>query len=891
MSGEPAVRRIGGLPLGAVAVGLIAVGQLLLDPSWRPITTGLVITIGAASIVRGVRHNRPPAESGWRRATIGIAAFSLCDASYLSVVTLGGQDHPLALIPWVLGYGGVMVAVSGFRRVLRTGQQQVDLEARLDSAIVVIALAYLGWYGLGRPQVEAHGWVNYASTGALAFGLAVLWVVGLLVARGLRNGGSVAYWALMVAAPLTAANSLVFWLAEQHHHLWESAPLARLLAGLAYAAAAIAVWHPSMRSLAGSKAPETRSVARLLVVGAGVSVVPTWMLVDALGLGIPMPSADPIGATLGLGVTVAAVVRVGVTLRSRYRVEHELSQREARFRSMVEHAYDYVLVVDEDWVVRWGTANTGAITGRGATELAGKVITDEVVDDDLPTFVASMQACLTQPDHRANGQVRVAGEDHRVRWIEYTLVNQLGNPAVQGIVVNYRDATGRMEDQRELERQALHDPLTGLPNRTNLMEALRRWLEDGEDLSLLFLDLDRFKIVNDSLGHHVGDRLLETVAERLRRVVHPRDLVARIGGDEFVVVARGTGRVAAASLAARLCDALGDPLVVDGLELSARTSIGVAVASPSSTPDELLRDADTAMYRVKHGGRDGFALFDDRWRAATSARLRLEGEIRRALSGDGFDLHYQPIVQAGSATVVAVEALLRWRGAPPEGMDGPATTEELIVVAEETGLINAVGEWAVQRACQDLAELRARHPEHDLHVSVNVSGAQLRREGFASAVLAALKTADLPAECLTLELTESVLVEDAPVATGCLHGLRHAGVKLAMDDFGTGYSALANLTRIPLSVVKVDRSFVDGLIVDGHQAAIVRAVVGMAHALGMHIVAEGVEHRAQASLLHQLGCDFLQGYLYGRGMPMEDLSAWLEVSPGRAAAVAALRPA
>ena len=881
---DPAARQRSDLPIGAATVGLLAVGQLALDPSWRPLTTALIALVGGWSALSGVRRNRPPRGTGWWLGVGGVVGFSISDVLYVVTVSLGDQDDPLRLAWWASSLAFVMVAILGFRRVLRTGERQVDVEARLDSVIVVVALAHVGWYLVVRPQVEILGWRSYATAWMVVFIMVVLSLLGLLIARGLRDGGSFAYWCFLAAALLTAGHSLVYHLFERSI-AWEVAPIGRLMAGLGYMFGALCTWHPSMRLLSDPEAPQRHGHARLLIVGAGVAVVPVWVLLDAMAA-ISLPSVDPVGAMLGIVLTAAALARVVATLRARDEVQQALVDREARFRSLVEHAYDYVLVLDARWCVSWGTANTGAVTGRGVDELVGHVITEEVHPDDLGAFIDALEACTVAEGGRSRGQVRAVDADGEVKWIEFTLVNQLGNPAVGGIVVNYRDATGRMADQRELERQARHDPLTGLPNRAQLTETLGRWLREDRSLAVLFLDLDRFKVVNDSLGHHVGDRLLQAVAARLRMVVHDHDLVARIGGDEFVVVSRGAARNEAVAVAARICDTLDEPIEVDGHELSARTSIGVAVSSTDSTPAALLRDADTAMYRVKHGGRDGFALFDDRWRAATAARLRLEGAIRRALDRDELDVAYQPIVSAGTGRIVGVEALLRWRGEPPEGVDGPATPEELIGVAEETGLISRVGEWMVQRACHDMTGLRSVQPGLDLTVSVNVSGAQLRREGFVVAVMSALQRSGLPADRLVLELTESVLVEDAPVATGALHGLRHAGVRLAMDDFGTGYSALANLTRIPLSVVKIDRSFVEGLIVDGHQAAIVRAIVGMARALGMHIVAEGVEHHAQAGVLADLGCDQMQGYLFGRPMPLEDLRARLGL-PGPPAQVPA----
>ena len=430
----------------------------------------------------------------------------------------------------------------------------------------------------------------------------------------------------------------------------------------------------------------------------------------------------------------------------------------------------------------------------------------------------------------------------------------------------------------QLRHQAFHDPLTGLPNRTLLLDRLERalvqTLRGGARPALLLLDLDGFKVVNDSLGHAAGDRLLIALAERLAAAMRPGDTIARLGGDEFAVLLdTATDIHAATAVADRLLDALATPLALDGRELVVEASLGIALATDGAArPDDLLRDADLALYRAKDAGRAGYAIYDTSLHTAVNARLVLEAELRRALASEEFVLHYQPKVDLATGRLAGVEALVRWRH-PTRGLVPP---DDFIPLAEETGLIVPLGRWVLTEAChQARAWAAARITDPPLTMSVNLSARQFRQPDLVGDVARILRDTGVIPGLIQLEITEGVLMEDAAATLGLLERLRGLGIALAIDDFGTGYSSLVYLKRFPIDVLKVDKAFVTGLGHDPGNGAITTAVIGLAHALGLAVTAEGVETAGELAQLRSLGCEQGQGYYFARPMPAAALAALL----------------
>jgi diguanylate cyclase (GGDEF)-like protein len=450
-----------------------------------------------------------------------------------------------------------------------------------------------------------------------------------------------------------------------------------------------------------------------------------------------------------------------------------------------------------------------------------------------------------------------------------------------------RSNNSQVRAERVTRRRATHDTLTDLPNRELLTSTVTLWGDRAaaEDLeiSLLFIDLDRFKMVNDHWGHEVGDELLCAVAGRLSAMVRSEDLVCRIGGDEFVIaLASPSHTTLAESLAERLIAEFGEPFDLSVGKVVISPSIGVARSQSSGEALELIRDADTAMYKAKGSGRNKYAMFDVSLRDILHTRVRLEQALRGALDRGELAVFYQPIIDLESDELTGFEALMRWNS-PTLGSVSPL---DFIPIAEETGLIERSGAWLLEEAANQLVAWSAERPAdaRRLHISVNVSVRQLRDGRLVGVVRDVLERTGLPAEALWLEITESGVMEDLEVALVTLSGLRALGVTLSIDDFGTGYSSLSYLNRLPVGILKIDRSFIAGVGEDGANEPIVRAVLAMAHAMGHLVVAEGVETAVQRDWLRMLGCDLAQGYLYGAPRPSDALDDWIHRSTDEAAA-------
>ncbi len=558
------------------------------------------------------------------------------------------------------------------------------------------------------------------------------------------------------------------------------------------------------------------------------------------------------------------------------------------------------------WVYDLETAgflavNEAAIREYGYTrdEFLARTIRDVRPSDDVAALDARLAAMPTEYNpsglwrHATKAGVPIDVEitSHPVEWD--------GRPA-RLVLIN--DVTKRTQLEAQLAYQAFHDGLTGLANRALFRDRVEHALErargaragmTAEYVAVLFLDLDNFKAVNDSLGHAEGDRLLQHVADRLRRATRGFDTVARLGGDEFAVLLEGLAAPDDASVvAARVQAALAAPGAGAERDARAQASIGLAHATPGATADDLLRNADTAMYAAKAAGKGRFASFEPEMHHAVVARRQLERDLRDTLEHPacpGFSLAYQPVVEIAGGAVVGLEALFRWRH--PER--GPVSPAECIPVAEESGLIVPLGSWVLREACRQLASWRARPVRASragdaaagdaaVRVAVNVSGRQLEDPGFVDEVAAVLAEFGLPADHLTLEVTETAVMRDTARTVAALHALKALGVRVALDDFGTGYSSLSYLQQFPIDVLKIDKRFVDGVARGGGEAALARTVVALGQTLGLRTVAEGVETAEQRDALVGLGCALGQGYLFARPLPADEAGRLLAAAAGAA---------
>jgi diguanylate cyclase (GGDEF)-like protein/PAS domain S-box-containing protein len=472
-------------------------------------------------------------------------------------------------------------------------------------------------------------------------------------------------------------------------------------------------------------------------------------------------------------------------------------------------------------------------------------------------------------------EYRLRAADGRDVWIRDEMTVVRGprgdlDPLFFGVFLDVSDRK-RMEDQ--LERLALFDPLTDLPNRALFADRLHQVLSRrgrSAATAVYFLDVDRFKRINDSLGHAAGDEVLREVARRLRSVLRPEDTIARFGGDEFTILCESVGGVLeAVGIADRLQRPLRQPLRAGGAELRLSASIGVALAEPGEGVDDerLIEDADAAMYRAKERGGARTELFDTAMRDRAVAALAVEQELQRALEQGELRLFYQPAVDLMRGTLAGAEALVRWEH-PARGL---LTPDKFLGVAEESGLIVPVGAWVVEEACRRLAEWRDRPEGSDLRLSVNLGARELTHPDAVTTVLGAVRRSGVDPAALTIEVTESTAMADSDTGFRALRDLSGEGLRVAIDDFGTGYSSLDQLRRMPVDVVKVDRSFVQGMSDDPTDRELVAAVIGMGHALNLTVIAEGIETHEQAATLRQLGCELGQGFLYARPLPASEL--------------------
>ena len=555
--------------------------------------------------------------------------------------------------------------------------------------------------------------------------------------------------------------------------------------------------------------------------------------------------------------------------------EDALRTSEQRFRSLVQRASDLTAVTGVDGTVSYLSPAAQEILGHSPAELFGRSLLEHVHIEDRERTAAMLVRLAGEPSGLETTELRVTTPDGRVRTLETLCRNLLDDPAVAGIVWNGRDITDRRALQDQLSHQAFHDALTGLPNRAlymrRLADALRLAEESGSTAAAVLIDLDGFKSVNDTLGHPAGDELLQRAAERLRGCILEGDTVARIGGDEFAIVIPGGTHVHAAAVSRRVITALRRPISAAGQEVRVGASIGVAELDGHQTADDLLSDADIAMYEAKRTGKGRFRLFEPEMRDRTQQRTRMEQQLSRAVALGQIEVHYQPIVNLHTRTVTSVEALARWRRTPTDLVE-PSV---FIPIAEEAGLIGEIGVCVLRQACETAHRWRQTLQGNEkLGIAVNVSGWQLLAADYSMQVADVLADTGLPPEALTLEITESMLLEDSDALAAELARLKALQVRLAMDDFGAGYSSLSSLLRFEVDTLKIDRMFLDfGIRSHG---SLVRAVTELGHGLGLTVVAEGVETPEQLAVVQAARCDAVQGYLISTALPETDARLFLE---------------
>jgi len=557
-----------------------------------------------------------------------------------------------------------------------------------------------------------------------------------------------------------------------------------------------------------------------------------------------------------------------------------LRESEERFRALTEHSSDIILIADRSGHIKYASPSVHTVLSVKGGSLEGTNMVDLVHPDDFAkTMIVGSRTIAYGPNPRQSSIVefRLRHVDGSWLYFECVVRNLLQHKNIGGIVYNARDITERKHAQEEMLFNATHDVLTGLPNRALFLGHLESVVDrmkrhPKQAAAVLFIDIDDFKVVNDCYGHATGDTLIKEVSDRLRACMRSECTIARMGGDEFTVLVEDvTDPSDAIRVAERIQSSFARPFLLEGLEVCKSTSIGIALTSPETSAETVLQNADIAMYRAKSQGKARSELFDRTMHEQVMSRLLLEAKLRHALQNKELTLHYQPIVAVDTRAVQGFEALLRWQ---PSGSNSiPPST--FVPVAEQSGLIVPISVWVLKKACLEAASWRERYPaDPPLYVSINISSKHFSHAGFIGHVKDALEESAIDPQCITIELTESLAMNDVAATFQTMSQLRTLGVKLSIDDFGTGYSSLSYLRRFPVDTLKIDQSFVKTM--DAENYAIVKTIIGLARNLELRVVAEGVETPNQHQLLALAGCGSAQGYLFAEPMPAKSVGGFIE---------------
>ena len=855
---------------------LYASGILVAGPS----TTGQWISnlgLIAAALLGGSAcfwRARRGETAAWVLIGAGALSWGVGQVAWTFYESVQGREVPF---PSAADAGYLLAPVLLVTGLLRLPSGAAGMAGRvrllLDGLLVGLSLLMLSWQVVLQATVEASAGDLVTDLISIAYPVAdvVVGTVAVIALLRARHGGGVRVLALGLlllgtVGSAVADSGFAFLALRGTYFSGHPIDIAWCVGWLTLGVAACV---PGGRAETAEDAGG-RTVGLLApYVAVGVAVV-----VDVT----KEVTVGRLGPTLAWG-TIALVVLLSVrqvlvlhdygrltrTLEGRVRERTEaLAGRELWFRTLVQNLNDVVTVVDEVGIVTYQTPSAELHFGHRPDELVGHSLLQWW--DSLDA--ARLSRVLEELHHEPGATRRFAGDvlhaDGSRVPVEVTVTAVANGEAFQGFVLNARDVSEQRTLEKELSHQAFHDALTGLANRAlfhdRVDHALRTRARTGQPLAVLFLDLDGFKGVNDTLGHGIGDELLVEVAAVLLRCVRPGDTVARLGGDEFALLLEDLASDGdAADVAVRVREALLEPLEVSGQRIQARASCGIALYTGAEDADVLLRNADLAMYRAKERGLGGFELYEVNMHEGLVTQMELESDLREALLRGQLRVVYQPTMSLKDKGWHSCEALLRWDH-PTRGLVPP---NEFIPIAERTGLIVQIGAWVLAEACRQTMDWRADHlSAADLGIAVNVSTRQLHDPAFLATVDEALNASRLPASALTLELTESILVEHTEDVLALLGALKARGVRLAIDDFGTGYSSLSYLHRFPIDVLKVDRSFI-GTLGTGDDE-LTKTIVRLGQSLGLTTVAEGIEERDQLAALRGMGCDLGQGFLLAR---------------------------
>lgn len=848
---------------------MVTVVYVLLPTSvWADL--GLYSGIAGLTVVAilvGVWLHRPAPVAGWLMFAAGNLLYFLGEVSW-SYLDATGQD-PFPSFADYFYLSGYAVLVLGLLLLVRRHSPVRDLFGGLDAAILALAAGVLSWVYLMEPYASDVEYGLSDTVWTLAYPLMdlVLLAVAVRLVLALR----VRTWSigLLLMWPVLEIGADVVYGWQQLQGTYSPGGLVDATWMISYAMAGAAALHPS-----AANKPETMSgggirvgLTRLVVLGLAALVAPIVLISHQL-------SADHASSTELVPAVATTVMFVLVVARMAGLIAtvRRLTQRQGqeRFEAMVEHSADVIAIVDSEHRITYVSPAVRSMYGLRPAECIGRPISELVASDDQSSFLSHLtHVSLVEEGATTTTSAEFVRVDGSRGTFEAVAANL--SRAADGVVITISDVTRHAELQRQLSHQAFHDSLTALPNRALFIDRVEHSLARHErsgpnQVAVLFLDVDDFKSINDGLGHSAGDELLVSIGQRLRTCMRPGDTIARLGGDEFAVLIDGDAALPeCVSIAERILEILRLPLSVQDYDLSVQASIGIAIAHPDSTPHSLLRDADIAMYEAKDTGKGRYGVFDPEMREAATELLALRTDLSRALERGELRLVYQPIVQLASEQISGAEALLRWEH-PKHGNIGP---DQFIPIAEQSGLILPIGRWVLEQACVEAATWQTQ--SHRPTISVNASGVQFRDRTLVDDITRALAISGLDPSLLTIEITETVLMDDTEKAKAILEAVSDLGVRLAIDDFGTGYCSLAYIRNFPVDIIKIDRAFVSELAEPTTQGGLAENILAMTDNLQLPTVAEGIEEQAQAERLRTLNCQYGQGFHFARPLERDGL--------------------
>jgi diguanylate cyclase (GGDEF)-like protein/PAS domain S-box-containing protein len=835
--------------------------------------TGIAATLAAMSVAWrawGLRELASERRSAWRwlALALGVQLAATLAVPATRSVELPAVQVVSSLLQFAFFPCAAMAAI-GF--LLSTRGKPFGATFWLEAVLVALCVGTVLW--LAMPHDLAPG--ALPARGAWTVGLDA--VVGMLAAIVLLRRSDWQGWPGLVAFAFGLIALVGARLLEAHAAALGSvsafAGPAHLLALATFAIAAHLDYLRTERRAPPMDAVERGSpiatlmpYAALMLAGYALLMLHDGAARDPAGLiaWVVCIAAGILFARQAIATALSVAVQTGLATRS----------AEARFNALIRNTADVIAIVAADGRINYVTPTAERIFGLPPQDLIGQLLDDLVAFDDRARLREFLGHDLAAEGASAHVEARVPRGDDRQRVVEIHGTNMDAEPAIGGRLLNLRDTTDRKGMEEQLKRMAFHDPLTLLANRSLFRDRVEHAVavgkRNGRGVAVMFVDLDNFKKINDSLGHAQGDRVLHKSAQRLVKATRNGDTVARLGGDEFAVLLENlTSKEQVIEIASRIVESLQESLdLPGGADLRVAASIGVAFSTADDGVEELMRNADVAMYSAKAQGKGRYTVYEPAMQRAASRRQELEAEIARAIAQGQFLLHYQPIVELHSGYLLGVEALVRWQH-PTRGVVGPS---EFIAVAEQSGQIVPIGRWVLAQACREVRVWQARLPEgRQVRVGVNVSAVQLTQSDICADVRKALSLSEIDPGCLVIELTESVLMQNSEDVLSALAQLKKLGVRVAIDDFGTGYSSLSYLHRFPIDILKIDRSFVERLGSIEEGAGLARSIITLGDTLGLEVVAEGIELEHQQRELIELGCVAGQGYYYSKPALLHEL--------------------